>query len=97
MESPRNRRAGLYLEGPPELIAEVAINSHSMDLHQKLEAYRTHGVQEYIVWRVYDDAIDWFWLNQGGYERLKPDRRGVIESKVFPGCGCRSVRCSRAT
>lgn len=85
LQSSRNRRAGLYLQGPPELVGEVALNGASLDLHQKLETYRTHGVQEYIVWRVYDDAIDWFWLNEGAYERLQPDRRGVIESHVFPG------------
>jgi Uma2 family endonuclease len=85
VKSATNRRSGNYLEGPPELVAEVAVSSRSLDLHGELEAYRTHGVLEYIVWRVYDDAIDWFWLNEGGYERLKPDRRGVVESKVFPG------------
>ncbi|MEX0782080.1 MAG: Uma2 family endonuclease [Dehalococcoidia bacterium] len=85
LSSSRNRRAGPYLEGPPELVGEVAFSSASIDLHQKLETYRTHGVLEYIVWRVYDDAIDWFWLNEGAYERLQPDRRGVVESRVFPG------------
>lgn len=42
-------------------------------------------MQEYIVWRVYDAAIDWFELRDGKYERMEPDERGVIESKVFPG------------
>lgn len=83
--SDQNRRAGKYVEGPPELVVEIAASSASLDLHGKLETYRTHGVQEYMVWRVYDDAIDWFRLNDGEYERLQPDRRGVIESRVFPG------------
>lgn len=85
VESRQHRRAGKYLEGAPELVCEIAASSASLDLYGKLEAYRTHGVQEYIVWRVYDDAIDWFWLNEGGYKRLEPDREGVIDSKVFPG------------
>ena len=83
--SDQNRRAGKYVEGPPELVVEIAASSASLDLHGKLETYRTHGVHEYIVWRVYDDAIDWFWLNDGEYERLQPDRRGLIASRVFPG------------
>lgn len=74
-----------YIEGPPELAAEIAASSASYDLHWKMDLYRRAGVQEYIVWRVYDKAIDWFELREGVYERLEPDERGVIESKVFPG------------
>lgn len=83
--SERNRPRGKYLEGPPELVAEVAVSSASLDLHGKLEVYRTAGVQEYIVWRVYDEAIDWFTLTDSGYERLAPDDAGVARSLVFPG------------
>ena len=50
-----------------------------------MNVYRRNGVQEYIVWRVYDRAIDWFELKDGAYERLEGDERGVIESRVFPG------------
>ena len=74
-----------YLEGPPELVAEVAISSVSIDLHAKLNAYRRNGVQEYIVWRVEDRALDWFSLEEGECRRLEPDGRGVIHGKVFPG------------
>lgn len=82
--SSRHRMVDDYLEGPPELIAEVAVTSHSIDLHDKLVAYRRNGVQEYIVWRVYDRAIDWFALDEGEYVRLEPDATGVINSRVFP-------------
>lgn len=74
-----------YVERAPELVAEVSGSSVSYDLHSKMEIYRRAGVQEYIVWRVYDAAIDWFELRDGKYERMEPDERGVIESKVFPG------------
>lgn len=77
--------AGKYLEGPPELVAEVALSSASIDMHAKLNAYRRNGVQEYIVWRVEDRALDWFSLEEGEYRPLTPDDRGVIHSKVFPG------------
>jgi Uma2 family endonuclease len=74
-----------YLEGAPELVVEVAASSASYDLHDKLEAYRRAGVQEYVAWRVLDKAIDWFCLRNGRYVRLEPDERGVITSEIFPG------------
>jgi Uma2 family endonuclease len=76
---------GSYLAGPPELIAEIASSSASIDLHAKLNAYRRNGVQEYIVWRVRDGEIDWFSLEGGAYARMPADERGVVHSKVFPG------------
>lgn len=74
-----------YLEGAPELIAEVASSSASYDLHEKLRVYRRNGVQEYIVWRVYDKQVDWFQLIDGEYIRLTPDAEGIVSSRVFPG------------
>ena len=41
-----------YIEGSPELVAEVASSSVSYDLHAKLHVYRRNGVREYVVWRV---------------------------------------------
>ena len=74
-----------YIEEAPELVFEVAASSASYDLHDKLEAYRRAGVQEYIVWRVLDEQIDWFRLRAGAYVRVEPDDHGMIESEVFPG------------
>lgn len=74
-----------YLEGAPELIVEVAASSASYDLHDKLKVYRRNGVQEYIVWRVYDRQIDWFRLEAEQYIRVQPDAEGIIQSRVFPG------------
>jgi len=74
-----------YLEGSPELIVEIASSSASYDLHEKLNVYRRNGVQEYIVWRVYDGQIDWFSLQDEQYVSLQPDEAGVIESQIFPG------------
>jgi hypothetical protein len=37
------------------------------------------------VWRVYDQEIDWFYLDQGEYKKLEPDNLGLIESREFPG------------
>jgi len=53
-----------YIEGAPELIVEIAASSASYDLYEKKKIYRRNGVQEYIVWRVYDEALDWFQLQE---------------------------------
>ena len=74
-----------YLEGSPELVAEVAASSVSYDLHEKLSAYRRNGIREYVVWRVGDRAIDWFILRKGEYVRQEPDATGLCRSEAFPG------------
>ena len=74
-----------YLEGSPELLVEVAASSASYDLHDKLQDYQRNGVQEYIVWRVYDRRVDWFRLENAQYVPMHPDATGVIHSRVFPG------------
>lgn len=74
-----------YLEGSPELIVEVSSSTASYDLREKLNVYRRNGVQEYIVWRVYDSQIDWFSLQDEQYVLLQPDENGIIESRVFAG------------
>jgi Uma2 family endonuclease len=74
-----------YVEGAPELIVEIAGSTVSYDLHDKLQLYRRHGVKEYIVWRVYDRQIDWFYLEQGQYVPLLSNDQGSIKSRIFPG------------
>ena len=67
-----------YLEGPPELVLEIAASSASYDLYDKKESYRRAGVPEYVVWRVLDTAIDWFRLQGGDYVRVEPDALTVV-------------------
>ena len=74
-----------YIHGAPELVVEVAASSVSYDLHQKLQVYRRAGVQEYLVQRTEDGAVDWFVLRSGGYHRLVPDAAGYLRSQVFHG------------
>ncbi|MCU0548729.1 MAG: Uma2 family endonuclease [Leptolyngbya sp. Prado105] len=74
-----------YIEGAPELLAEIAASSVAIDLGDKKRAYRRNQVQEYIVWRVYDRAIDWFKLQDGDYVLLLVDEQGIIRSQTFPG------------
>ena len=74
-----------YVTGAPELVAEVAASSAAYDLHDKLHAYRRNGVREYLVWRVYERAFDWFVLTDDRYQPQAPDAAGMLHSRVFPG------------
>ncbi|GET43019.1 hypothetical protein MiSe_78390 [Microseira wollei NIES-4236] len=65
-----------YIEGAPELIVEIAASSASYELHDKLRVYRRNRVQEYVVWRVYNQEIDWFQLREGEYIKLEPNGDG---------------------
>lgn len=74
-----------YLEGAPELVIEVAVSSASYDLHDKRRVYRRSGVQEYMVWRIDDAALDWWKLEDGEYRPLAPDGSEILRSEAFPG------------
>jgi len=74
-----------YVEGAPELIVEIAASTVSIDLRDKKRAYQRNQVQEYLVWRVYDQELDWFRLRQGKYIKLQPDEQGIIKSEMYPG------------
>jgi Uma2 family endonuclease len=73
-----------YLEGAPELVAEIASSSVSYDLHEKMRAYRRNGVQEYIVWLVEEGRIQWWELSDGEYVVI-PAESGILKSRVYPG------------
>lgn len=73
-----------YLVGGPELVAEVAASSASHDLSDKFQAYQRNQVQEYIVWRVFDKAVDWFLLQHDSYITNEP-KDGILQSRIFPG------------
>jgi Uma2 family endonuclease len=81
----QSHNSGKYVGGAPELIVEVAASSASYDLHDKLRAYRRNEVREYLVWRVWDRAIDWFVLREDRYEPLAPNAAGQYQSEIFPG------------
>ena len=74
-----------YIEGPPELIVEIAGTSADYDLHEKLDVYLRNGVAEYIVWQTQDGRLDWLRLVNEEYVPMLPDAEGLIESQVFPG------------
>ena len=74
-----------YVTRAPELVAEVALSSVSIDLNDKLKAYQRNDVREYVVWRVEDEAIDWFVLRRGRYRPLPRTPAGLFQSEVLPG------------
>ncbi len=73
------------LEGPPELIVEIAASSAAYDLHDKRRVYARNGVQEYLAAQMYEQKADWFVLREGVYETLRPDVGRVLRSEIFPG------------
>lgn len=74
-----------YLEGPPDFVAEISASTVSIDLHGKFRAYKKNGVREYVVWRVQEDAVDWFVLESNEFLPLAQDENGIYRSRLFPG------------
>jgi Uma2 family endonuclease len=74
-----------YIVGAPELVVEISASTTSYDLHDKKRAYQRNDVKEYIVWRTFDRAVDWFVLEDSKYVTLAPDRAGILCSREFPG------------
>jgi Uma2 family endonuclease len=74
-----------YVEGAPELVAEIATSSSAIDLGDKKNAYRRNGVQEYLVWQTFENRLSWFRLEEEAYVAIAPDKDGIIRSTIFPG------------
>jgi hypothetical protein len=72
-----------YLVGAPELVAEVAHSSRAIDMNRKRQDYLAAGVQEYLVFCVEEQELHWFHFPSR--RRLKPDRHGLLKSRIFPG------------
>jgi Uma2 family endonuclease len=74
-----------FVEGPPELAAEVAASSTRYDRVLKRQLYERSGVREYLLWRTVDERVDWWALQEGSYVALPANEQGIIASRVFPG------------
>lgn len=72
-----------YIEGPPELIVEVAHSSLTLDLNAKRKDYQRGGVHEYIVICLPEPSVRWFDLQQDA--ELPLGENGVLRSSAFPG------------
>ncbi len=75
-----------YLRGAPELVAEVSASTVSIDARQKLQTYRQAGVREYLLWRVRDNAVDWWTRDEDDeFELIVADADCLHRSRAFPG------------
>jgi Uma2 family endonuclease len=74
-----------YVAGAPDLLGEVAKSSLIHDSTVKMAICREAGIPEFILWRVEDRAIEWYFLNNGEYQELATGPDGIIRSKTFPG------------
>jgi Uma2 family endonuclease len=74
-----------YVEGAPELIAEVTASSVSYYMHEKLHAYRRNGVREYVVVLTEESRVLWLVLRDGEFVPLAADAAGIFRSEVFSG------------
>lgn len=75
--------ADQYVEGAPELLAEVSHSTRVLDLTHKRKDYERAGVQEYLVVSLEDEKL--FWFDFSSKKELKPTRQGIYRSRVFPG------------
>ncbi|MGD0770118.1 MAG: Uma2 family endonuclease [Tepidisphaeraceae bacterium] len=74
---------GDYLQGPPELLAEIAYSSRAIDLHAKRDIYARYGVLEYLVLSLKERELKWFDLRAN--KELAADSDGVCRVHAFPG------------
>lgn len=71
-----------YLQGAPELVAEIAHASRAIDLHAKRDDYARYGVLEYLVLNLHDRRLHWFDL--AANRELSSDD-GVFRMQTMPG------------
>jgi Uma2 family endonuclease len=74
-----------FLVGAPELVAEVASSTESIDLHAKRDDYQHAGVQEYLVVALRQARVFWFARSPSGFQELQPAWDGLLRSQMFPG------------
>jgi Uma2 family endonuclease len=74
-----------YLNGAPELVAEVASATESIDLHAKKADYEKAGVREYLVLALRRQEVFWFVRRRGKFRELAAGSDGILRSEVFPG------------
>jgi hypothetical protein len=72
-----------YIQGAPELVAEIAHSSRAIDLHSKRIDYARNGVREYLVVCLAERQLRWFDLRAD--TELAADGDGVLRIRAFPG------------
>lgn len=87
-----------FIEGAPELLAEVCHTSRAIDLHLKKKRYIIAGVLEYLVVCLNPQKIYWFDLKN--QTELTVGGDGILRSIVYPGLWLDTgalFRCDYAT
>jgi Uma2 family endonuclease len=79
----QSRNRNDYVEGAPELVAEIAHSTSALDMHAKRNDYRAAGVLEYLVVCVREQEVHWFHFPSA--RPIRPDRQGISRSRAFPG------------
>jgi hypothetical protein len=74
---------GGYIHGAPELIAEIADSSETVDLGVRRTDYQAAGVCEYLVVCLQQRQVRWFDFRRGN--EIRATRQGVHRSRIFPG------------
>jgi Uma2 family endonuclease len=74
-----------YVVGAPELVAEVASSTESIDLHRKRADYEQAGVREYLVVALRQRRVFWWVARERTFVDLAPGPDGFYRSEVFPG------------
>lgn len=72
-----------YVQGPPELVAEIAHSTRGLAMNQKRADYEQAGVAEYLVLCVEEQELHWFDFRSE--KPIKPGGEGISRSRVFPG------------
>ncbi len=72
-----------FVEGSPELIAEIAYSRAAIDLHAKVDQYQQAGVLEYIVVSLEEAKLRWFDLQANTI--INPASDGILRSHALPG------------
>jgi len=72
-----------YVVGAPELVAEVALSSRSIDLHGKRDDYLRFGVREYLVVSPTENKI--IHLDMAANQEISIGSDGVLRVRNFPG------------
>ena len=78
-----NSKGDDYVDGAPELVAEIALSSRAIDLHAKRNDYLRNGVMEYLVVCVREREVRWFDLREDRELQLDADK--VCRVRCFPG------------
>ena len=85
-EAHRGRLQEVYLDGPADLVVEIASPSSGPRYRgDKFYEYEAGGVPEYWLVDPARGQLEVYRLQEGRYRSVRPDEEGVVRSEVMPG------------